>query len=434
METQTIAAMSPSDILNARILIVDDQDGSIALLDRMLRGAGYVNIDSTTDADEVCELHQRNQYALILFDFEMPGLDAFQVMEELRAIEADGCVPVLSQTSKPRDRLRASKAGAKDFVSKPLHAAEVLIRVHNVIENRLLRREAKMRMERAEAQRVQSESANIAKTHFLANMSHELRTPLNAIIGFSEILADKTFGELNNRQHKYCNNILKSGRHLLQVVNDILDLSKVEAGRVALNRSSFSVAKALSEVETIVRTLAGKKGIRLDVETAPKSTSIFADEAKFKQIMYNLLSNAIKFTRGGGKVSVTATMQHATSEDPSPSGESLRVAVTDTGIGIKLKEQRRIFEEFEQVDSSYARQQQGTGLGLALTKRLVERHGGRIWVVSEGLEGKGSAFIFLIPKNKANETQPINEAEQDAGAISQGLRMKIHGRAGLSFQ
>jgi signal transduction histidine kinase len=310
-----------------------------------------------------------------------------------------------------------------------------LMRVHNVIEIDLLRRFAKMRMEWADAQREQSESANLAKTHFLANMSHEFRTPLNAIIGFSEILADKTFGELNNRQRKYCNNILKSGRHLLQLVNDILDLSKVEAKRVELRRSAFSVAKALSEVETIVRTLARKKAISLHVEIAPDLPPLYADEAKFKQVMYNLLSNAIKFTRDGGKVSVNATIQSATSDDPSPSDASLRVAVSDTGIGIKLKEQRRVFEEFEQVDSSYVRQQQGTGLGLALTKRLVERHGGRIWVVSEGLEGKGSTFIFLMPmaKHEASETQPTYEAEPDSDAISQGLRVKIHGRAGLSF-
>ena len=182
--------------------------------------------------------------------------------------------------------------------------------------------------------------------------------------------------------------------------------------------------------------MARKKAISLHVEIAPDLPPLYADEAKFKQIMYNLLSNAIKFTRDGGKVSIHATIQSAASDDPSPSGVSLRVAVSDTGIGIKLKEQRRVFEEFEQVDSSYVRQQQGTGLGLALTKRLVEDTGARIWVVSEGVEGKGSTFIFHIPmaKHEASETPPNSEAEPDGDAISQGLRIKIHGRAGLSFQ
>jgi Signal transduction histidine kinase len=262
-----------------------------------------------------------------------------------------------------------------------------------------------------------AEAANLAKSQFLANMSHELRTPLNAIIGFSEILADKTFGDLNDRQLKYSHNILNSGRHLLQLINDILDLAKVEAGRVELMRNTFAVAKALSEVQTIVKMLAYKKGISLEFEVASDLPSLFADKAKFKQVMYNLLSNAIKFTPDGGRVFVTAAIQNASSADSSPaseiatSGECLRVAVTDTGIGIKVSDQERVFKEFEQVDSSYGRQQQGTGLGLALTKRLVEMHGGRIWVESEGVEGKGSTFTFLIPVLKS-EAKPASLADK----------------------
>jgi PAS domain S-box-containing protein len=262
-----------------------------------------------------------------------------------------------------------------------------------------------------------AEAANLAKSQFLANMSHELRTPLNAIIGFSEILADKTFGDLNDRQLKYSHNILNSGRHLLQLINDILDLAKVEAGRVELMRNTFAVAKALSEVQTIVKMLAFKKGISLEFEVASDLPPLFADKAKFKQVMYNLLSNAIKFTPDGGRVFVTAAIQNASSADSSPaseiatSGECLRVAVTDTGIGIKVSDQERVFKEFEQVDSSYGRQQQGTGLGLALTKRLVEMHGGRIWVESEGVEGKGSTFTFLIPVLKS-EAKPASLADK----------------------
>jgi PAS domain S-box-containing protein len=245
-----------------------------------------------------------------------------------------------------------------------------------------------------------AEAANLAKSQFLANMSHELRTPLNAIIGFSEILTDKTFGELNDRQLKYSNNILNSGRHLLQLINDILDLAKVEAGHLELMRNTFSVAKALMEVQTIVKTLANKKHISLESKIAADLPELFADEAKFKQIMYNLLSNAIKFTPDGGKVFVSAAIQIADHGD-----SVLQIAVTDTGIGIKLNDQERVFKEFEQVDSSYGRQQQGTGLGLALTKRLVEMHGGKIRVESEGVEGKGSTFTFSIPIPKT-ETEP----------------------------
>ena len=280
-----------------------------------------------------------------------------------------------------------------------------------------------------------AEGANRAKSQFLANMSHELRTPLNAIIGFSEILSDKTFGDLNDRQHKYTNNILQSGRHLLQLINDILDLSKVEAGRLELAPSTFGVADALQNVQTIVKTLANKKGIMLEVLAAPDLPPLFADEAKFKQIMYNLLSNAIKFTPEGGHVTVTANRQMFVGNSVLPLDSDigtvcLHVAVADTGIGIHPRDHERIFLEFEQVDSSYGRQQQGTGLGLALTKRLIEMQRGLIWVESEGIETRGSVFRFVLPFNteapkKPDEGNLIAELEHLEGRSAHNIETGV---------
>jgi len=229
------------------------------------------------------------------------------------------------------------------------------------------------------------EIASQHKSDFLANMSHELRTPLNAIIGFSEVLLERMFGELNEKQDDYLKDIHSSGRHLLSLINDILDLSKVEAGRMELEPARFDAPTAIGNAMTLVRERAQRHGIALGVEVAPDVAEIVADERKFKQILLNLLTNAVKFTPDGGRVDVLARR----------AGDALEVAVRDTGIGIAKEDQQAVFEEFRQVGRHYTNKQEGTGLGLALTKRFVELHGGRIRLESE--PGKGSTFAFTIP-------------------------------------
>ncbi len=230
------------------------------------------------------------------------------------------------------------------------------------------------------------EVANQHKSEFLANMSHELRTPLNAIIGFSEVLLQRMFGELNPKQDEYLQDVLSSGRHLLSLINDILDLSKVEAGRMELELARFDLPQAMQDTLVLVRERAARHGIDLHLDVDGGVGDIVADERKLKQVMLNLLSNAVKFTPEGGRVDVRAM----------PTDGGVEVSVADTGIGIAPENQELIFEEFRQVGGDYAHKREGTGLGLTLARRFVELHGGRIWVKSQ--PGQGSTFTFSIPE------------------------------------
>src|SRR6266536_2291336 len=235
----------------------------------------------------------------------------------------------------------------------------------------------------------QIEAANRHKSEFLANMSHELRTPLNAIIGFSEVLQERLFGELNEKQAEYTGDILTSGQHLLSLINEILDLSKVEAGRMDLELAPFDLPLAIDNARTFVRERATKHGITLDVDVDERLGEYVGDERKIKQILLNLLSNAVKFTPEGGRISITA----------NKTDNGAEISVSDTGIGIPPAEQPTIFEEFRQVGGDYAHKKEGTGLGLTLAKKFVELHGGKIWVESE--VGKGSTFTFSLPEKSS---------------------------------
>jgi PAS domain S-box-containing protein len=277
------------------------------------------------------------------------------------------------------------------------------------------------KLEEAEVVRRSAEAANKAKSDFLANMSHELRTPLNSILGFSEVLRDEMFGKLNEKQKEYIGDIHGSGRHLLSLINDILDLSKVEAGRMELEAGSFLLSNVLNASLIMFKENAMKHGINLNLRIEQDADiEIKADERKFKQIMFNLLSNAVKFTHDGGYVGVAARLSHnvgATRRGAQEEGEEGRVtasplqqdfieiSVEDTGIGIKPEDIQKLFKEFTQLESAYTKDHEGTGLGLALTKRLVELHGGRIWVESE--YGKGSRFTFTIPVKNSGKSESV---------------------------
>lgn len=293
--------------------------------------------------------------------------------------------------------IRAAPTGNHDEVSTLIESVNEMLeqiqqrdnalqRAHDELEHRVQERTGQLAVANKELdlRNREVERATQLKSKFLASMSHELRTPLNAIVGFSDLLAEQTAGELNVKQKRFVNHIKQGSAHLLQLINDILDLSKIEAGQLELRCEDFLVADALPEVLSTIRPLAMAKNIQLRHDLDP-ALSVHADRVRFKQVLYNLLSNAVKFTPKDGRIHV----------DCSEKGNEVCISVTDTGIGIRTEDQALVFEEFRQVEGSKGAVNEGTGLGLAITKRLVEQQGGKISLESE--PGKGSRFAFTLP-------------------------------------
>jgi PAS domain S-box-containing protein len=259
------------------------------------------------------------------------------------------------------------------------------------------------------------ERATLLKSKFLASMSHELRTPLNAIVGFSDLLADETPGELNSKQKRFVNHIKQGSAHLLQLINDILDLSKIEAGQLELRCEDFQLNDALPEVLSTIRPLAMIKNLQIQ-NNLRTDLSVHADRVRFKQVLYNLLSNAVKFTPKDGRIDI----------DCVEKGNEVCISVTDTGIGIRSEDQAVVFEEFRQVEGNTDTANEGTGLGLAITKRLVEQQGGKISLQSE--PGKGSRFSFTLPIGSlitSSKSLPVNGSARPHGAAAGGGRKPV---------
>ncbi len=286
-----------------------------------------------------------------------------------------------------------------------------LRKVHEELEKRVQSRTAELAAanKALELQNREVERATRLKSKFLASMSHELRTPLNAIVGFSDLLAEQTAGQLNDKQKRFVNHIKQGSSHLLQLINDILDLSKIEAGQLELRCEDFQVQEALPEVLSTIHPLAMAKNIQVQ-HKLQTDWAVYADRVRFKQILYNLISNAVKFTPKDGRIDI----------DCCEDGNAVRISVTDSGIGIRPEDQAVIFEEFRQVEGAADAPQEGTGLGLAITRRLVEQQGGRISVESE--LGKGSRFTFTLPTGLRTSTAAIASGElaNGSGAFTTG--------------
>jgi signal transduction histidine kinase/CheY-like chemotaxis protein len=317
---------------------------------------------------------QPNQYESVI-----QGLQ-----DELAATNHEVMVLTLDLEQRVADRTAELAASNRQLLK------EVAERRNAEAEIKKLNEDLRQRAGLLDVRNREVERATSRKSKFLASMSHELRTPLNAIVGFSGLLADEIPGELNEKQKRFVGHIRTGANHLLQLINDILDLSRIEAGQVDIRCEEFGVKEALPEVLSMIRPLAMAKSINL-LEVLTAQRPVFADRIRFKQILYNLLSNAIKFTPKGGSVTVACVEE----------GGFIRVSVSDTGVGIRPEDQEMVFEEFRQVDGDS--KHEGAGLGLAITRRLVELQGGKIWLESEA--GKGSRFSLTLPVGSTADSE-----------------------------
>jgi signal transduction histidine kinase len=400
------------------LLAIDDDPDNRAFLTKAVGRQGF-DVVTAPNATQARRGLDGRRPALIFLDVQMPEESGLSLLPQMLRDFPESVVVMMTAYGSEQVAAEALRGGADDYIAKPidLHRLRELLE-RNLEKQRLraerqglvarlkdsnrylMRQHAALRRADEEILQVnrQLEQSSRYKSEFLANMSHELRTPLNAIMGFSEILLDLTMNLTSGERTEFLRNIHSSGQHLLGLINDILDLAKIEAGKMDLHAEDMPVTQALQEVTAILEPMARQQGLQLKMVGAAEVGVIKADRSKFKQVLYNLLSNAVKFTPAPGSITVTV----------KDSAEQLTVSVEDTGIGMKAEDLPKLFREFEQIDGSYTRRYQGTGLGLALCRRFVEMHGGRIWAESEF--GKGSTFTFTIPREpRPAAVPPVEE-------------------------
>ncbi len=381
-----------------RILIVEDDPATVELMEAQLHGEGY-SVDSVRDGEEALQRVSQARPDLVLLDIMLPKKNGFEVCKEIKSREETRAIPVIMVTALKdmESRVKGIAAGADDFLSRPMDKSELLARVKSILRiSRLhgeLARESRTARESTEKLEMQQRvlksmstqlmQASHLKYEFIVNMSHALRTPLNVIIGFSEMLQDELVGKLNDKQSKYVRNVRESGRELQQLIANVVDVFKIDTGKVPLETTEFPLKDAIDSALEIYADMAQDKGLEVSVEVALEVSRICADPQKLSTILDNLLSNALKFTPDGGRVIVTADLLE----------DRVRVCIADSGIGLSPEDCERVFSEFYRAPNVVAGA--GSGLGLAISKKLVLMHGGEIW--AENAKEGGAKFIFTLP-------------------------------------
>jgi len=387
-----------------RLLLVEDDEDDYLITRELLReiAADQYDIEWAQTFDAGLGTLVRNEHDVALIDFRLGGKSGIELLREALQM---GCLAPAILLTGAGDRdidMAAMEAGAADFLDKTTLTAPLLDRsIRYAIAKARDRRALIEKSFSLATAKEQAELANRAKSEFLANMSHELRTPLNAIIGFSEIMKDELSGPMNNPYYtEYVRDIFASANHLLEVINDILDVSKVEAGKIELQESSFDIDSAIQSAIRLVIERAREADVTVDYTPRPELPRLYADARRVKQMLLNLLSNAVKFTPARGRVSV----------DTRLADNGLSISVTDTGIGIAEEKIAMVFTPFAQVDGSLKRKYEGTGLGLSLTKGLVELHGGTI--AMESAPGRGTTVTLWFPSERVIAEGGKPEAER----------------------
>ena len=371
-----------------RILIVDDDEDVGTGLAEMLEAEGYsVAFAITAASAEGTAISFNPQLALI--DVRLGRTSGLDLVSELKKTYPDLICVMVTGNADKETAINALRRGAYDYLSKPVDPQELFAALGRCFDKLRLEKEKKESISALHVALKEAEAATRAKSEFLATMSHELRTPLNAVIGFSDVITSEAFGPGNAKYRDYAKDINESGQHLLSLINDILDLSKVESGADELDEDDIEIPDVTQSVLVLVKGRAHKGGVVLETDLAEELPMLRADERKLKQILVNLLSNAIKFTEAGGKVGLRAWCQQ---------DSGLVFQIADTGIGIPLEDIPKALSQFGQIHSDLNRQYEGTGLGLPLTKALVELHGGTLDIQSQ--VGTGTTVTVRFPAER----------------------------------